>query len=554
MRAALLFAAAWLVRVPFQASYLVNWDSVNFALGVEDFSLERHQPHPPGYLGYVLLGRLVGWLVGDPVAALTAISVIAGAAATAGVYLLGRRLATERAALIAAALFGTSPLVWYYSEVPLTYAVEVALALPLVILVLDARERRSRGLLLLAAALLAFMGAVRQTSMVLLFPVWLYAWFAFPRRTRVLSAAVLAGGMAAWLIPLLALSGGPSAYFELSSQLAQLTGGGTWIGAGWGVAKNFLVVGVAAVLGLPVALLAIPLATAGRSPEEPLRPQHRRLLLLWGLPALLVYLFIHIGQLGYLLLVLPVGSLWAARVVDGALARSSMRVAVAGALVVVNVVGYFVLPEMAYAGVRSGSVDVPERVGGAASVERGLQQVSLSRSDAFWESLIEWIEGYDPATVAVLAEPRFTGTFRHLSFYLPDYTVYGIGTDTGGLLGHLFTSAGRETDYSVEKLDGASPHLLLPAEVRTLLIPDPRLQERVEGALDLEYHELGDGSTVALAEVPAGSSLLFLASSGEALLMRWSSRRAAFEGFSPGAPEDPDPADPAATTDASGGG
>lgn len=38
---------------------------------VESFDLEHHQPHPPSYVGYVQLGRRVGWIVGGPVVALT---------------------------------------------------------------------------------------------------------------------------------------------------------------------------------------------------------------------------------------------------------------------------------------------------------------------------------------------------------------------------------------------------------------------------------------------------------------------------------------------------
>jgi hypothetical protein len=513
-RAFAVFAIAAIVRIPFQATYLVNWDSVNFALGLESFNLENHQPHPPGYLGYVLLGRFIDWFVGNPVAALTGISVVAGAAATMWVYILGTKMLSERAALIAAALFGTSPLVWYYSEVPLTYIVEVALALPFVLLVLEARKHHSAKYLALATVLLALMGAVRQTSLVLFLPLWIYGWWPFSRQVKTLGAALLGGLVALWLTPLLVLSGGISNYLLLSRQLAELTGGATWLGAGAGVIQNFAVVGMASVVGLHVALLALPLNAVTRSTSEPMAVEHRRLLLIWGLPPLLTYLFIHSGQLGYVLVLLPIGIFWAATVFSRVVPKT-MALAAGGLLVAVNSLGFFVLPEIAYASVSEGRVTLPDEMANRTLVKRGIQQVSIPRNDAHWESLIAWVEGFNPDTVAVLAEPRDGGSFRHLSFYLPRYLVFGLGTGQSEAMGHLFTSNGLDIDYNVDHLDDAADHLEFPTRVRTLLIPDPRLQELFEGVLDLEYSVLENGAMVAVAEIPWRSSLLFLGPDGD---------------------------------------
>ena len=504
-----------LVRIPFRATYLVNWDSVNFALGVETFDLASHQPHPPGYLGYVFLGRIIDWFVGDPVLALTAISIVAGATATMGVYLLATRFVSEQAALLAAGLFGTSPLVWYYSEVPLTYIVEVALALPLVLLVLESRKQRSTALLYAAVVLLAVMGAVRQTSLVLFFPLLVYAASAFPWKIRLRGAALLSGLVSLWLIPLLVMSGGVVEYLRLSTQLAGLTGGATWFGAGAGVLQNFIVVALAIVLGMHLALLALPVEVFSRVKSPPFDRDHRHLMMVWGLPALLTYLLIHSGQLGYVLLLLPVGIIWASKVLTFKLSGAAMRAAVAtGVLIVANGLGFFVLPEIAYATVSRGRVDFPERMASNTLVQRGIQQVSLPRNDAHWETLLTWVETFDTDEVVVLAEPRDGGSFRHLSFYLPDFLVYGLGTDKQETFGHLFTSAGNRTDYSVERLERAVPLLEFPSGIDKILVLDPRLQERLDGVLVLEYEELDTGAVVAVADVPEHGPIIFLGGSG----------------------------------------
>lgn len=515
VRAAAIFLVAALVRIPFRATYLVNWDSVNFALGVESFDLASHQPHPPGYLGYVFLGRFIDWFVGDPVVALTGISIVAGAAATMGVYLLATKLVSERASLFAAGLFGTSPLVWYYSEVPLTYIVEVALALPLVLLVLEARKQQAPRYLYAAVVLLAGMGAVRQTSLVLFLPLLVYASLAFPLKIRLRGAALLGGLVAIWLIPLLVMSGGLLNYLQLSSQLAGLTGGATWLGAGAGVLQNFIVVTLAIVLGMHLALLAIPVEMLSRGGSPPLEPANRRLMVIWGLPALLTYLLIHSGQLGYVLLLLPIGLIWASKVLSERFSAATLRAAMAaGLLMVANGLGFFVLPEIAYGTVSEGRVDFPERMAPNTLVQRGIQQVSLPRNDAHWEAMLTWVESFDSDDVVVLAEPRDGGSFRHLSFYLPDYLVYGLGTDKRGTFGHLFTSSENVTDYSVERLEAARSVLDFPDEVETLLVLDPRLQEQLDGVLTLEYETLETGATVARAVVPDHGPILFLGGSG----------------------------------------
>ena len=51
---ALLFLAAHLRFLP---PTLEDIDSINFALGVADFDVARHQPHPPGYPVFIALGK-----------------------------------------------------------------------------------------------------------------------------------------------------------------------------------------------------------------------------------------------------------------------------------------------------------------------------------------------------------------------------------------------------------------------------------------------------------------------------------------------------------------
>ena len=117
-----------MLRLPFVSNALVNWDAVQFALATRSFDIARHQPHPPGYILYVGWGRLLTWLTGDANTAFVLTSLIAGSLSVSLLYLLGREMLGGRTALLAATLFALSPLVWYYSIVALTYAVEALLS------------------------------------------------------------------------------------------------------------------------------------------------------------------------------------------------------------------------------------------------------------------------------------------------------------------------------------------------------------------------------------------------------------------------------------------
>src|SRR5687767_15303876 len=59
-----LIAAAYLAAHLFSlARSLEDIDSINFALGLRDFDVAQHQPHPPGYPLYIGIGHVALGLV-----------------------------------------------------------------------------------------------------------------------------------------------------------------------------------------------------------------------------------------------------------------------------------------------------------------------------------------------------------------------------------------------------------------------------------------------------------------------------------------------------------
>jgi hypothetical protein len=48
-----------------RSHWLDDWDSVNFAFGLDDFDVIKHWPHPPGYPVYIGAGKLVYRVIAD---------------------------------------------------------------------------------------------------------------------------------------------------------------------------------------------------------------------------------------------------------------------------------------------------------------------------------------------------------------------------------------------------------------------------------------------------------------------------------------------------------
>ena len=151
-------------HLPFLVWFLDDIDPINFAMGVRDYDIAQHQPHPPGYPILILLGKLSAWGLaaaglpaqGDVEAGALALwGILFGALAAFPLVMLFRALegVTARAAW-AMALALACPLFWFTAGRPLSDVPGLALALVSVALLATAfaqqgewasRQRATRG-------------------------------------------------------------------------------------------------------------------------------------------------------------------------------------------------------------------------------------------------------------------------------------------------------------------------------------------------------------------------------------------------------------------------
>jgi len=432
-----------LSRWPYRARMLYNWDAVQFALALKEFDIAKHQPHPPGYLLYVALGRLLNASLANPTLAYVALAMLFSAGCTFVLYHLARRLYDRSTALVAASLLAVSPLFWFYGSVGLTYAGD-AFAASVVAWFAYGALRGHVPSLYWGAVALGLAGGMRQSVLVLLLPLCLVSAVVGirSRRRLVPAATLLATAVLVWLVPMLWLSGGPAAYLGASTQLygsvllpTSVLGGSLEVTL---AQVRYLLESTLVALGpLCLAALALPLYVrrAGwRRPEW--------FLLGWIVPPVLFYMLVHFGQAGYVLTFLPAMVIGLSRVLTWSVAAGSERLrrptwrrALTAAallpLVLINT-GFFV-------SARPRPRDFDHRDGDkwVWRVRDEFNDWIMSRTaaalrehEAVIRTYVEFIRAmYEPSDTVLLTElgnPRSYPWLRHAMFYMPEYPIYQV--------------------------------------------------------------------------------------------------------------------------------
>ena len=118
---AIIFLA---LHLPFPPASLEDLDSINFALGLHQFDVAQHQPHPPGYPVFIVIGRLVNAVSSSEARALGFVSMVSGALALLALGPLFARWtngdARGTAANVGALIVASTPLFWMTAARPLS--------------------------------------------------------------------------------------------------------------------------------------------------------------------------------------------------------------------------------------------------------------------------------------------------------------------------------------------------------------------------------------------------------------------------------------------------
>jgi hypothetical protein len=432
-----------LSRWPYRARMLYNWDAVQFALALREFDIAKHQPHPPGYLLYVGLGRLLNIPLADPNLAYVSLAMLFSAATTVTVYWLARALYDRATAASAAALLAVSPLFWFYGSVGLTYAGE-AFGASLVAAFAYGALRGHTRFLYGGAVALGLAGGIRPSVLVLLLPLCVGCALVGIRGARrlALAAVLMLGAVLSWFLPLVWLTGGLDAYLRASTQLygsvvlpTSVLGGSLDVTL---AQARYVLASVIVGLGpLALAVFALPLYArrAGWGRQE-------WFLLAWIVPPAVFYTLVHFGQAGYVLTFLPGLVILLSRVLVEMVAVGSERLRrpnwrwglTAAALMPLCLLstGFFVSarPLPRHFDHRTGDAWIWRARDEAHDWIMSRTAAALREHEAVIRTYVETIRAvYDPADTELLTEVGNTRSYpwlRHALFYRPEYEIYQV--------------------------------------------------------------------------------------------------------------------------------
>ena len=244
---AVAFLALHLAYLP---SSLEDLDSINFALGVRQFDVAHHQPHPPGYPLFILIAKTVHAAVPSEATALALVSAGSGALGVLAIAwlfcLIDRRSTPVNWSLASILVSITTPLYWFTAARPLSDSTGLGAAIAVQAMTLAAADTRA---LALAAFFAGLATGIRSQVAWLTVPLLIFQGlraqglgltsqgsglraqgFAVeqnassePRHRKVsalspqplaLLLALFTTGVAVWFIPLVSVSGGPAAYWH----------------------------------------------------------------------------------------------------------------------------------------------------------------------------------------------------------------------------------------------------------------------------------------------------------------------------------------------------
>ena len=279
----LAIAAMYLaVHLAYLAPSLEDIDSINFALGLRQFDVANHQPHPPGYPVFIALGRgtqailrvVAPTLDGVRVESLALAfwSALSGAIALLAVYSIFSALGPA-SSVWGTALLAASPLFWIAGSRPMSDMPGLAAAL--VAQALFLKGRTNTRALVIGAAVAGLAAGIRVQTACLTLPLFVLAlvqqrrlgtWWIASRPLL----AIAVGGLV-WAIPLIVYSGGLDGYLRaLGSQAGEDF---AWTGMLWttptprrlvfALWETFVLPWESIPLGIAVGVLAVVGALIG---------------------------------------------------------------------------------------------------------------------------------------------------------------------------------------------------------------------------------------------------------------------------------------------------
>lgn len=397
--------ASFIIRMFLRSNYLDDWDSVQFVLGLNNYSIIAHQPHPPGYPVYIFIGRIVDQFFNCGLESFTFMSSLFGSLALIPTFLLAKEFFGYRAGILSAIILSFAPSEMLFSEVVMSDIVSMFFITATVYFFY--MGIRSSNYTYIGSIILAATIGIRQTNFPLILLLFLISIYKRNMRELAVSLGILSVGIALWLVPTVMDTGfsnfivaqntqGKTAFeYATFSELNEANFMGLLItikrlislfAEGWSSALFvFCLVSVVAIIG-----------EMGNF-KKGIADRRVLLLIIWMLPYFILFIFLYqLYITRYLLPVFPpmaiIFGYSLIKLVDNIKIKSIRKFFIIFIILIISSMGIH-----AISAAHALHTSEPAPVSGAKLIK----------------------ELYNPNTTVVLAYE----SFRHFQYYLPEFSV-----------------------------------------------------------------------------------------------------------------------------------
>ncbi len=306
----IIFALTLISRLSFStaAGNYFGIDPSLFALGATDYSIIDNRPHLPGYILHIQSIKLLSSITGDHSISMVWLSRLYSLLAAIFVYLIFRKWFNSRLSLLYSLLLITNPLVWFYGCVPEIYAFDLFFGSAIVLCGLSGR------MIFLTPVLAALGAGVRQSSGVLILPIYLILWAVYYKQYKpniryiIIVHIIGAGLILSWFIPMVNSVGGLKEYIDLYGKHGRIA---AIVGVRKFITNQISLVSLSYTVFLPI-IYPIFKWFYTRNRKRPQDSDFKmindkpllKICLWWVVPILIFFIFYHYNK-GYLLIILP---------------------------------------------------------------------------------------------------------------------------------------------------------------------------------------------------------------------------------------------------------
>ena len=434
-------------RILFATKYLFEWDSVQLALGIRNFSIINHQPHPPGYFFYVYLGKYLNNIIGNANYSLIIINIFFTIIAAILFYNIALKIFKDKKlSILSAMIFITNPFIWFHGEFVNIYIIDTLFALIyfyLSYLIIKENKR----ILPLFSLLFGIGIGFRQSLVIFFAPLYIFTAYYYLKREKyyfynILSnAIILILTTLLWLIPTAYLTGGLKEFFEITKGQYSVSTTATAFISLSKIQNSLKQLGNTLKLFFySGGILSIFIIYSFLKGKLKFHKKIKIIFWFWFLPSFLFYSLIHLGKAGYIMTITPlilILGITAIYKIKSIKHKYSII-----AIVILFQTSCFLFNMDELINNRKILINVSPYA---------MNAVNLKNNDHRIEQIINTVQEYSPQNTIIITEgdspyikqrTNFIKNGRHLNYYLPEYSIY-----------YIFNDKSKQTKYYTYKND-----------------------------------------------------------------------------------------------------